>query len=187
MARSLLVLVVFVVFVGCGRSEIGDDVALRTTVADAGALDAGSRDAGALDAGVMDAGVLPTALSIFVADQRCPAAGPESSLKPRANEQLLLVKTTVQQECSGAGGDWLIGTLLDGSEVAFGAHACFFVPASLPRAAFGLVRLAAPGATQSTPMGWCILPVTWNREVLAWGIYPDELAANRVRAALLSP
>ncbi len=186
MARSLAVLVVFVV--GCGRSEIGDDVVpLGALTVDAGALDAGSLDGGPRDAGVMDAGVLPAALSIFVADQRCPVAGAEASLKPRANEQLLLVKTTVEQECSGAGGDWLLGTLLDGSQVAFGAHACFFVPASLPRSSFGLVRLAAPGATQTTPVGWCILPVTWNREVLAWGIYPDELAANRVRAALLSP
>lgn len=85
----------------------------------------------------------------------------------------MLLKTTVQTECSGAGGDWLIGTQLDGTSIAFGAHACFFVPNQLHNTAwFALARIDPNGPLLMTETGWCILPVTTNVKVLAWAPVP---------------
>jgi hypothetical protein len=97
----------------------------------------------------------------------------------------VLVKTTVQTECSGAGGDWLIGTQLDGTGIAFGAHTCYFVPTQLHDTAwFALARIDPNGPGLETPVGWCILPVTTNVKVLAWALYADEGDAVAARSAL---
>ena len=178
-------LVLLLPLCGCGRSGLLDELGLAP-------FDAGtSRDAG-VDAGVgvdaglrLDAGVRAGPSFVFKSSNTCPGTGSEMDLIPRPGERLVLVKTTVQTECSGAGGDWLIGTLLDSTSIAFGAHACFFVPSRLQDTSwFGLARIDPNGPLLMTQTGWCILPVTTNAKVLAWGLYPSEQDAVAARAAL---
>lgn len=177
-------LVLLVALSGCGRSGVLDDLVFvpvdAGTPRDAG-LDAGTRDAGT----PVDAGVRASPSFVFKSTNTCPAEGVEPDLIPRTGERLVLVKTTVQTECSGAGGDWLIGTQLDGTGIAFGAHACLFVPNQLHNTAwFALARIDPNGPLLMTEPGWCILPVTTNVKVLAWALYPSELDATRARTAL---
>lgn len=170
---------------GCGRSGVLDDLAPAPV--DGGvSRDSGVGDAGTRDAGTpVDAGLRASPSFVFKSTDTCPGAGSEMDLVPRAGERLVLVKTTVQTECSGAGGDWLIGTQLDGSSIAFGAHACFFVSNQLHNTAwFGLARIDPNGPLLMTQTGWCILPVTTNVKVLAWALYPSEQDASAARAAL---
>lgn len=176
-------LVLFLVLCGCGRSGLLDEFGLAP-------VDAGtSRDAG-LDAGVdagvrLDAGVRTGPSFVFKRTTMCADTGSEMDLVPGPGERLVLVKTTVQTECSGAGGDWLVGTLLDSSSIAFGAHACYFVPSRLQDTSwFGLARIDPNGPLLMTQTGWCILPVTTNAKVLAWALYPSEQDAVAARAAL---
>lgn len=172
-------LVLLLLLCGCGRSGLLDEFVLAP-------VDAGtSRDAG-VDAGTrLDAGVRVAPILVFKSSNMCPGAGTEPDLIPGPGERLVLVKTTVQTECSGAGGDWLIGTQLDGTSIAFGAHACFFVPSRLQDTSwFGLARIDPNGPLLMTQPGWCILPVTTNVKVLAWALYPEERDATAARAAL---
>jgi hypothetical protein len=178
-------LVLLVALCGCGRSGLDDFVAAPADAGasrDAGAVvDAGTRDAGTR----VDAGVRAGPSFVFKRSNACPGTGSEPDLVPGPGERLVLLKTTVQTECSGAGGDWLIGTQLDGTSIAFGAHACFFVPNQLHNTAwFALARIDPNGPLLMTETGWCILPVTTNVKVLAWGLYPSELDATAARAAL---
>lgn len=178
-------LVFLLLLCGCGRSGLLEELALLS--ADAGS----SRDAGVdagtrVDAGVpMDAGVRIAPALVFKNSSVCPGPGTEPDLIPAAGERLVLVKTTVQTECSNAGGDWLIGTQLDGTSIALGEHTCFFVPSRLQDTSwFGLARIDPNGPMLMTQTGWCILPVTTNVRVLAWALYSDERDAVAARAAL---
>ena len=179
-AAALLLLV------ACGRSDVtGETIA-------ASRLDAGvvSADGGRTDAGVTrDAGVRTGPAHVFTRSGDCARAGVEGDLAPAAGEALLLVKSSPQIECSGAGGDWLVGTGLSAEQLAFGNHACFFLPPSLMTRSdwFGLARVTMSATPITTPMGWCITPVTSSLRVLSWGLYPSELDAVNARAALLAP
>lgn len=179
--ESTMRLLVLLVLCGCGRSGLLDELPLASAARDAG-VDAGTR----VDAGSrVDAGVRAAPGFVFKSQNECPGPATERDLVPGPGERLVLVKTTVQTECSGAGGDWFIGTLLDGTSIAFGAHACFFVPSSLHDTSwFALARIDPNGPLLMTQTGWCILPVTTNVKVLAWALYPSERDAVSARAAL---
>ena len=163
-----------VLFGACGRTDLADEV-------DAG-LDAGVRDAGLADAGP----AVPPKW-VFKSNERCPFLGVESDLSPAIGEQVVLVKTRVESECSGAGGEWLIGHEVGGlgRDFALGGHACYFLPAELTLGVtewFAVARVLRSSTPIETPMpGWCITTVSTPWLVRAWGLYPSEADA---RAAL---
>ncbi|MFZ5444730.1 MAG: hypothetical protein ACOZQL_32355 [Myxococcota bacterium] len=161
----------------CGRTDLFDE--------DAG-VDAGSaRDAG------FDAGVHEAPRHVFKGDERCPFGGVESDLRPGVGEELVLVRTKVEIECSGAGGEWLTGQRLDGGRsYAFGGHICYFLPVELQQGGsewFGLARVIRTTNPVSTPAGWCLTPVTSDYRVRAWGLYPSEAAARTAHTLLSAP
>jgi hypothetical protein len=106
---------------GCGRSDLGSEL-----------LDGGAapRDAGA----VTDAGVTQRRGPLFVArnESPCPVTATEADLKQRpAGQQFVLVKTKAVEECTGAGGDWLIGAAEVRRGYFLGRHACWFFDTAL--------------------------------------------------------
>jgi len=178
MSRETLV-VLAVVLAGCGRTDLIEDV----------------------DGGVTDAGVKPPVVQreapLFVvvpADMGCGKPGAESDLKIReSGERLVLMKTKALDECSGAGGEYLIGTEVNAMRDAFlGAHACYFLNSALRMSQgqvyWGVTRLSQTAAIFMTPTGWCVTtiagvePVTSDSKVKAWAVYKSEAAA---RAALM--
>lgn len=126
-------------------------------------------------------------LFVFTGDL-CPDAGIEADLVPQKSDGLALVKMTAQGECSGAGGEWLIGRELGTTRDFFvGSHACYFQPRELmpqPAEYFAVVRYMQTAALFKAPMGWCITdangkePVTTDSKNIAWGIYASEAAAR---------
>lgn len=163
----------------CGRTDLADD-------ADGGATDAGRPDAGAFDAGLRQ----PPAW-VFKGDERCPFLGAENDLKPGIGEELVLVQTKVEIECSGAGGEWLTGQRIGAAfSYAMGGHACYFLPVELQNGGstwFGLARIIRTTTPVTTPMGWCLTPVTSDFRVRAWGLYGSEAAARTALTVLTSP
>ena len=149
------------------------------------------------DAGV-DAGVVPSREdAIFVAAEgtslQCAVTASEGALRVRdPGDRLVLLKTKAQDECSGAGGEYLLGSELDGARDYFlGEHACYFLSTLMREARetvfFGVARVTPQPAATSTPTGWCITgiggqePVTTDARVRVWAVYRTEAAA---RAAL---
>jgi hypothetical protein len=178
MSRETLV-VLSLVLAGCGRTDLLEDA----------------------DGGTPDAGVKPVVVQreapLFVAvpaDMGCGKPGAEGDLKVReSGERLVLMKTKPLDECSGAGGEYLIGTEVNAARDAFlGAHACYFLNSSLRQSLgqvfWGVTRLSQTAAVFMTPTGWCVTsiagaePVTSDSKVKAWAVYPAEAAA---RAALM--
>ncbi len=126
-------------------------------------------------------------LFVFKGDN-CPEQGIEADLVPEKFDGLALVKMSAQGECSGAGGEWLIGRELGTSRDFFvGSHACYFHPAQLeaaPAEYFAVVRFMQTAALFKTPMGWCITdadgdePVTTDSKNVAWGVFATEAGAR---------
>lgn len=128
-------------------------------------------------------------------DAPCPAVGVESDLNVTdSGERLVLVKTQPQIECSGAGGDYLVGQEIDSSRDVFvGTHACWFLPRQLADGRaffFGVARVAQTAALFHAPKDWCITRLDGMSElssdstVRAWALYPDEKAARAALGAL---
>lgn len=125
---------------------------------------------------------------------RCPMAANEVALKPSAGERVFAVEVRAQEECSGLGGEWLIGRELDARrDVMLGGHGCFFVPRELltkSSQTFGVVRVAQMAGVLRAPEGWCINtldgrePVESDVRVIAFGIYESEAAARAAAEAL---
>lgn len=122
----------------------------------------------------------------------CPSEGVEGDLRVNdSGERLVLLKTQPQIECSGAGGDYLVGEEVESSRSVFvGSHACWFLPRQLAdgRALFfGVARVAQTAALFHAPKDWCITrldgttELTSDSTVRAWALYSNEKAA---RAAL---
>lgn len=168
---------------GCGRTDLVDEV----------------------DVGVTDAGVKPPVVKreapLFVAveDGACAKAGVEQDLAVReSGERLVLMRTKPQEECSGAGGEYLVGREVNEPRDAFlGAHACYFLDAALRQAQgqvfWGVTRLAQTAAMFSTPVGWCVTsfagvePVSTDSKAKAWAVYRSEAAARAALEALRKP
>jgi hypothetical protein len=123
---------------------------------------------------------------VFTGD--CPTPGVEDDLRPAAGERVVLVETFPQEECSGAGGDYLVGHEAGVGDYFLGAHACYFLPrelqvSSAPRF-WGVARVAQTAAIFTTPAGWCITaadggePVTTDSRVKAWALYGSLEAAQ---------
>lgn len=176
MWRALFALVL----VGCGRTDLLED-------ADGG-----------VDAGVY-AGVREAPFFVAVEDGGCASAGVESQLKPLGSgERLVLMKTKALDECSGAGGEYLVGTEVNASRDAFlGAHACSFLSAELRmnfgQVFWGVTRLSQTATLFRTPESWCITsiagtePVVSDSKVKAWAVYRSESAARAALQALSQP
>ncbi len=126
----------------------------------------------------------------------CPSAGTERDLEPARYERLAVVRFRAVEECSGEGGEWLIGRQIDSSRDYFvGGHACFFLPEDLRKPGstwFGLVRFSQTAGLFRTPEGWCVTnadgrqPVTTDSRSLAWGVYRTEQLARAALARLES-
>jgi hypothetical protein len=134
-----------------------------------------------------------TPIAVFKVTECCPGRGTEADLTPTASDSLVLVRTIAQSECSGAGGDWLIGREADASrDLHMGAHACLFIPKELNTATpvrWGVARTLQTAGLSSTPKGWCVHdldgrePVTSSVVVRAWALYPSEAGARAALAA----
>lgn len=124
----------------------------------------------------------------------CPSRGTESDLAPNRFEGLALVRFRVVEECSGAGGEWLVGRDESGVKDFFvGEHACFFLPPDLRDQSperFGLVRYSTTAALHQTPEGVCVTdadgqgPVMTELRSIAWGVYRSEEGARAALARL---
>lgn len=181
MSRKLLLLLV--VLAGCGRTDLIE----------------------AVDGGLADAGMKPPVVQreapLFVAvpSGGCAKPGAESDLEVReSGERLVLMKTKALDECSGAGGEYLIGTEVNAARDAFlGEHACYFLNSTLRQSQgqlfWGVTRLSQTAALFMTPTGWCVTslagvePVTSNSKVRAWAVYKSEAAARAALAELSQP
>ena len=133
----------------------------------------------------------------------CPTLGVESDLKVSASgDRLVLVQTQPQGECSGAGGEYLIGRDVNASLDFFvGTHACYFHPPALrdtesftcvgggvctrQRVFWGVARVSQTAGLLHTPEGWCITSltgstagVTTDSIAQAWALYPSEASAR---------
>ncbi len=132
-------------------------------------------------------------LTVFEAG-RCPSVSTRDALKPGVDERVFAVEFLAQEECSGAGGDWLIGRELDGTrEVALGEHACWFLPDAYRGARqtrYGVVRVDLLPVTTQVPDGWCLETVSdglspkTDVNVLALGVYETEDDARLAARAL---
>jgi hypothetical protein len=181
---------VCVVMVGCGRTNVSDEAA------DAGPM--------MLDAG-LPPGPRPLPVAVFVnagptaSAGQCPFAGSETDLRPQSGERLVLLRTRSLDECSGAGGEWLISrearSAVSAPQDSFvGAHTCYFLPTSLRNRNFwSVARLRQSAGLFSAPVGWCILneegrePVTSSQTTMAIGLYETQAAAETAVQALTRP
>ncbi len=172
-------LVLLVLLAGCGRTGLLDEV----------------------DGGVMDAGAPQREAPLFVAVESgaCARVGVERELSLLGSgERLVLMKTKAVEECSGAGGDYLVGSQVNATRDAFlGAHACFFLDAALRESQgqvfWGVTRLSQTAAVFMTPTNWCVTslagtePVSTDSKAKAWAVYGSEAAARAALAALSQP
>lgn len=134
----------------------------------------------------------PKPTQVF-ANAQCPEAATVDALKPGADERVFAVEFRAQEECSGAGGDWFIGRELAGPrQVAFGNHACWFMPQEFRSGMarrFGVVRVNLRAVTKQVPEGWCLESLEGNTartdvNVLAFGVYASEADAKAAAQAL---
>ena len=190
----------------CGRTTaqavVADADAASDTAEDA-ADTAVATDAAPADTDLVDtdaaADTRPTAPAprfVVVATPDCPIMGGAEALVLSAPEQeLVLVQTKVSDECSGAGGEYIIGAEEgDGGDLWLGGHACYFLDPLLrtpsDRIWWGLARVVQTAGLRETPMGWCITslsgaePVRSDSSVLAWALYESEAEARAALAAL---
>lgn len=133
----------------------------------------------------------PTA--IYVEDSTgCPTDGTEAALRPDASDTLVVASLRAIGECSGAGGDWLIGRVLGARrDLMFGAHSCYFLGGveTRPSTAFGVVRVTQTAALLEAPRGWCLTntdgaePVTSDVRVRAVALFEAEADARAAAAA----
>jgi hypothetical protein len=158
-------------FCACGRTDLAPE-------------GDGGVDAGVRDAGVVDAGPPPKPRWVFKGDERCPFLGAEADLTPGIGEQVALVSTRLESECSGAGGEWIIGHEVGGAgrDFAFGGHACYFFPPELTLGVtewFAVVRVLRSSTPVSTPTpGWCVTTLSTSWLVRSWGLYATEAEAR---------
>ncbi|MGV3621273.1 MAG: hypothetical protein ACO1OB_10670 [Archangium sp.] len=174
MRNSLLMLLGLM---ACGRSELVDEA--TTGVPDASV--------------VMPAPAVKDPLFVFQLGM-CPRTATKDALKPGVDERVFAVEFIAQEECSGAGGDWFIGRELGGvREVAFGDHACWFMPENFRPARvrrFGVVRVNLKPVTMVVPDGWCLETLSGSESVktdvnvLAFGVYESEADARAAAQAL---
>lgn len=170
-----------IVFAGCGRTDLTED-------ADGG-----------VDAGMKPVTMREAPLFVAVEDGGCASAGVESQLKVAGSgERLVLMKTKAVDECSGAGGEYLVGTEVNAARDAFlGSHACYFLSNSMRRdlgqVYWGVTRLSQTAAQFRTQDGWCITtiagaePVVTDSKAKAWAVYGSETAARAALEALRQP
>lgn len=134
-----------------------------------------------------DAGVKEAPLFVFTGSG-CPDAGTEQDLAPQQSDGVALVRFRATEECSGAGGEWLIGTEVGSTRQLFvGEHTCSFQPPLLRNSSderFAVVRYMQTAALFHTPTGWCLTsadggePVSSDVKNLAWGVYATEAGAR---------
>ncbi len=201
MKRALRLLAFSLVFAqSCGRTGLSDDA--MDAGADAGPAvngDGGKRDAGQPDAGgdggSADAGTEQPFGIVVARTNSCPAAGTEQDMRPSSPaNQLVTATVELREECSGAGGEWIVGqsTASSGRFFLLGGHACWFLRPMLSgvtERAFGVVRYAATMVPRDGPTGWCITrpdggePVRTADDVAAVALFRTRAGADAARAA----
>lgn len=126
-------------------------------------------------------------LFVFVPNEHCVSEGTESDLAPAQYESLAIVRFRFLEECSGAGGEWLVGRDVEGSRTLLaGDHTCYFVPEPYRQSQehhFAVVRFSITAGLRHAPQGWCITDeegnaVSTDSRWKAWGVYPSEEAAR---------
>jgi hypothetical protein len=136
---------------------------------------------GASGQGGEGGGELPTPTSLFVAERgACAAEAPVAEtlaafdLEP--GDGAYAAELFFVDECSGAGGQYILARALDGSrEDWLGAHACYFFPPEWVAAGgFGVVRYAQTAALFETPVGWCV----------SWPGGPEPIVTDGVTRAV---
>ena len=98
----------------------------------------------------------PTAVYVRPTADSCPRPGVEADLRPQP-EDLRLVELRILEECSGAGGQWIIGRERGTRDVMLGEHSCYFAPTTLPEPVPGLVVVRQTAGLHQGPLGWCIV------------------------------
>jgi hypothetical protein len=158
-----------VLLLACGRSGLVDD-------ADGGAP--GRRQA---------------PLFVFKSGPPCMTAGVEEDLRPAASDRLVVVLVQAQEECSGAGGDYLVGREGSTRHYFAGDHDCRFLPSGLRgdrSVRWGLVRGSQTAALFTVPTGWCITQLdgisqlSTDSRAPAWALYATEADARAAVTAL---
>lgn len=201
MPRALrpIALGLFLIGAACGRTGLPDDAPDAGTggSADASARlpDAGSGDAGSSDAGAGDAGVEQAPIAIYVArGNGCPATGSDTDMRPAAPaNQLLTANVSLQDECSGAGGEWIVAQSVTaaGRLLMLGNHACYYLRPPLQgmtQRLFGVVRFTPNTGSREGPTGWCITapdgsePVRTADTVAAIALFRTREGADAARA-----
>jgi hypothetical protein len=137
--------------------------------------------------------------AIFVRDEqlRCPRAGSMTDLEPQPGERVVAADLRLLGECSGAGGEWIIGRIpAEGRDIMFGEHACYFLSPRAPEnagpnapTAFGVVWMSHAAILYEGPVGWCITdadggePVVSDVSVRAVALYDSKAAAEAAAAS----
>ena len=132
--RMLLGLLVVSGLVGCGGSvDGGEPTGATVSGAPVLVLHAGSCKGGA-------------------------TVGAQEALRARdTSETLAVVETVLVEECTGLGGQWVLGRELDGERrVLLGGHGCRLWGDAPPAARFGVVRSAHTANLVKTPDGACV-------------------------------
>ena len=137
---------------------------------------------------VMPAPVVAKPLFAWTPGAQCPVATNAVDLKPRAGESLVVVEMTAQGECSGLGGEWLIGLEVSTERhVFFGDHGCSFLPDAWKdpvQRHYGVARVRDESPPLTLPQGWClagltgVAPYSTNFHVQAIAIYADLATAS---------
>lgn len=166
MHRTLPILASLLLTAACGGTVVFDDDA------GGGSPGAGGSGAGATGAGgspsitAGPAPEVPAPLALYVADREgcgleAPVAEAEAtmSLDDSGLVALHVVDLAFVDECTGAGGQYILGRTPDGTRAMWlGAHACYFFEPELVGASIrpGVARTRLANAPVETPRGACV-------------------------------
>lgn len=106
----------------------------------------------------------PTPLALYVnTHQGCaeprPVSGALEAITPAgAGEQVEVVELFFQDECTNAGGQYILARSVEGyAESWLGGHACYFLPSPLQMTeAFGVLRYGITAALFELPSALCL-------------------------------
>lgn len=118
-------------------------------------------------------------LAVFARDERmCAAPSDVSAMGLRESDKLAVVSVTFADECTGAGGQHILGHEVDGfRDMWLGAHACrtWTTP---PTAPFAVMRYSQTAALFRIPDGACIEPLTSDVQVKAVALFATRADAE---------
>ena len=118
-------------------------------------------------------------IAVYARDDRmCAATSDVSAMTLRESDQLAVVSVTFADECTGAGGQHILGHEVDGfRDMWLGAHACqtWTTP---PTAPFAVMRYSQTAALFHIRDGVCIEPLTSDVQVKAVALFATRAEAE---------